>query len=93
MSAVELSSLECAARPALSEHQGGRLQKLLERTHGRNPFYTRKLDAAGLRPGGLDCAGNLDAALETLPFTTKAELVADQETKPAVGNRTKPAAR
>ncbi len=85
MSTIELSSLECVGRPALSAHQGGRLQKLLERTHGRNPFYTRKLDAAGLRLGGLDCAGNLDAALETLPFTTKAELIADQETNPPWG--------
>jgi phenylacetate-CoA ligase len=47
----------------------------------RNPFYTRKLKQAGLTAADLD----LPDGLRRLPFTTKAELLADQEAHPPYG--------
>jgi phenylacetate-CoA ligase len=61
--------------------EGRRLAELLGAIYGRNQFYTRKLDAAGLRPGALD----FPADLGKLPLTTKAELVADQAANPPWG--------
>jgi phenylacetate-CoA ligase len=63
--------------------QGRRLARLLTTTYGRSLFYTRKLDSAGLgsRLGTLRFPEDLAA----LPLTTKAELVADQETTPPWG--------
>jgi len=64
-----------------------RLSRLIADIHGRNPFYTRKLDAAGIRPGQL----SFPADLSKLPLTTKAELVADQLASPPWGtNLTEP---
>ena len=51
-----------------------RLFQLIAHVYGRNPFYTRKFDAAGIRPGDLQFPRDL----AKLPFTTKHELVADQ---------------
>lgn len=62
-------------RKALSALQGRRLSALLLDIYRRNPFYTRKLDEAGIRLDELTLPDDLDR----LPFTTKAELVADQE--------------
>ena len=53
----------------------------------RNPFYTRKLDAAGLDPASL----RFPRDLSKLPLTTKSELVADQQSSPPWGtNLTEP---
>ena len=68
-------------RAALAAHQGERLARLLRDIHGRNPFYTRKLADAGIDPGDLALPRDLAA----LPFTTKAELVADQAQAPPWG--------
>src|SRR5687768_5292173 len=51
-----------------------RLSALIKRIYGRNPFYTRKLDAAGIEPASLRFPRDLTA----LPLTTKRELIADQ---------------
>ncbi len=61
-------------RPALAEWQGQRLAALLREILPANPFYARK------------CAG-LDGSteLQRLPFTTKAELLADQAAQPPYG--------
>jgi phenylacetate-CoA ligase len=69
-------------RYALSAMQGGRLLQLLVDIHGRNAFYTRKLDAAGIRIETLRFPGDLT----TLPLTTKAELMADQTANPPWGS-------
>jgi phenylacetate-CoA ligase len=69
-------------RDALSAMQGGRLLQLLVDIHGRNAFYTRKLDAAGIRIETLRFPGDLT----TLPLTTKAELMADQTANPPWGS-------
>jgi phenylacetate-CoA ligase len=59
-----------------------RLERLLKATYGRNRFYTRKFDAAGLRVESLRFPDDL----KTLPFTTKSELVADQMESPPWGS-------
>jgi phenylacetate-CoA ligase len=61
-------------REALAAWQGARLSRLIAEIHGRNAFYTRKLDSAGIRLDSLVLPGDLTR----LPLTTKAELVADQ---------------
>ena len=70
MSAVAWTS----ARRALAARQAARLQQLLARITGRNAFYTRKLAAAGV-----DAAAVARHGIGVLPFTTKAELIADQD--------------
>lgn len=62
-------------RVALAALQGERLRALLRALRGRNAFHTRKLDEAGVDVEAL----RLPEDLERLPFTTKAELVADQQ--------------
>ncbi len=58
-----------------------RLSALLQYIHGRNPFYTKKLDAAGIDLTSLRFPGNL----RKLPLTTKRELIVDQEQSPPWG--------
>jgi len=58
-----------------------RLSALVRHVYGRNPFYTRKLDAAGIHPESLAFPRDLSK----LPFTTKSELIADQQTSPPWG--------
>jgi phenylacetate-CoA ligase len=54
---------------------------LLNRTYGRNPFYTRKFDEAGISTAAL----RFPQDLAKLPLTTKSELVADQAANPPWG--------
>jgi len=72
---------ECQPRAALQEHQHRRLRTLLSAVYGRNPFYTRKLDDAGVHVDTLQ----LPDDLHTLPLTTKQELTIDQDTSPPWG--------
>src|ERR1700681_4695562 len=78
---MSIPSEECDDRPTLAARQGRRLGELLAAIHGRSRFYTRKLDEAGIGIGALRLPGDL----VTLPLTTKAELVADQEAHPPWG--------
>ena len=68
-------------RPALAARQGERLRALLRTVSERNPFYRRKLGAAGVDVNTLTFPADLGA----LPFTTKAELIADQAASPPWG--------
>ena len=80
---------EILGRDALQARQGEGLRQLLRAVYGPNPFYTRKLDEAGVHPDALDLPGDL----ARLPFTTKAELVLDQQATPPWGtNLTEPQA-
>jgi phenylacetate-CoA ligase len=79
--AASLPTEEALERTALEALQGERLGALLARLQGRNAFYTRKLEAAGVRLGSL----RFPRDLRQLPFTTKAELVADQAANPPWG--------
>lgn len=76
-----MSSFERLDRGELSARQGERLAQLLARIYGPNAFYTRKLDAAGIRLDALQ----FPAGLSELPLTTKAELIADQAARPPWG--------
>ena len=88
--APAIPEAERLPRAALAARQAARLKSLLRAIHGRNRFYTRKLDAAGIDPAGLVLPRDLAA----LPLTTKAELIADQEAAPPWGTAlTEPIAR
>jgi phenylacetate-CoA ligase len=77
-----LASEECLEREALRSLQGLRLAELLAAMIRKNAFYTRKLEAAGVRPAELRFPDDL----ARLPVTTKAELVADQDAHPPWGS-------
>ena len=79
--AAPLLPAERATREAILAGQEKGLAELLDRLHGRNPFYTRKLDQAGIGKGPL----RLPHELRRLPPTTKGELVADQAAHPPWG--------
>ena len=66
---------ECDDRDTIASRQIRRLEQLLSSIDGRNAFYARKLNAAGVRTARLRCLDDL----ASLPVTTKGELVADQE--------------
>jgi phenylacetate-CoA ligase len=78
---LSAATLERLDRATLARHQGERLSRLLADIHGRNAFYTRKLDEAGVHVGSVRLPGDLPR----LPMTTKAELVADQAAHPPWG--------
>jgi phenylacetate-CoA ligase len=71
----------------LASQSADRLSRLVQNIYGRNPFYTAKFDAAGIRPRELE----FPADLAKLPLTTKQELTADQRASPPWGtNLTEP---
>jgi phenylacetate-CoA ligase len=77
-----MQSAERLDRAALSAMQGRRLLQILTSLHGRNAFYTRKFDLAGIRIDTLRFPDDLPV----LPLTTKAELMADQISNPPWGS-------
>ena len=76
-----MSQLENASRSLVEEHQLARLQLGLARILPHNLFYEEKLlaNTASLTLQSLDDLSNF-------PFTTKQELVADQELHPLFGS-------
>ncbi len=68
-------------RLAIGTSQFEQLRTLISTVYGRNPFYTAKLEAAGTssRPR------HLGELTDTLPFTTKDEIAADQLQTPPYG--------
>jgi phenylacetate-CoA ligase len=68
-------------RLAIGTSQFDQLRTLLQTVYGSNPFYTTKMDAAnvGYRPR------HLGEFTDHFPFTTKAEIVADQIAHPPYG--------
>ncbi len=80
----------CVYRSELLPNQLQRLNEMLDELRGRNPFWTKRLTAAGL---GKDEVASL-AHWQTLPLLTKADLVADQTAHPRYGsNLTYPVTR
>lgn len=69
--------LETAPPEAIGGRQLARLNELLAAVLPQNAFYTKKFGARAL-PISWDAFGRL-------PFTTKAELVADQASAPPLG--------
>src|SRR6516162_2608362 len=72
---------EFLERPALEQLQCDQLRSLLD-VIPDNAFYRRKFTSTGLSPA--DIRGPAD--LTRLPYTTKAELLADQEAHPPYGS-------
>lgn len=68
-------------RAALAELQCERLRAMLAEMLPRNLFYAEKFAAAGVTAASVHAL----ADLPRLPFTTKTELVADQEAHPPYG--------
>ncbi|MEK7412921.1 MAG: AMP-binding protein [Planctomycetota bacterium] len=78
-----------AARQHIVLVQDGHLRDMLSIIVGRNQFYSARLRAAGL-----DSTSDRADFLACCPFTTKAEIVADQQAHPPFGtNLTWPMAR
>src|SRR5215471_15502455 len=78
------------SRAEIEAAQLEQLRTLLAELFPANQFYSRKLSAAGIT---FDVAG-LDDFCSRFPFTTKAELAADQVAQPPFGtNLTYPLAR
>ena len=61
--------------------QGERLAAMLAEVGARNPYYRRRLSAAGMPPDALRAVEDL----ARLPFLTKGELVQDQLANPPYG--------
>jgi len=72
---------ELLPRDQLAALQLTRLQELLREIVPRNRFWTQRLSAAGVTP---DDIRTLDD-LQRLPFTSKADFVADQAANPPYG--------
>jgi len=75
------STLEMLPRAQLADLQLRKLQTMLTNVWGKNAFYTRKFQAAGLHP---DALRSLDD-LAQFPFTLKRELIQDQSECPPFG--------
>jgi len=81
MATTQPPATEQLARDEIEVNQANRLKRLLEIIDGRNRFYTNKFADAGITVSSL----NLPDDLEKLPFTEKAELIADQNSTPPWG--------
>lgn len=62
--------IECASREKLREIQSKRLVKMVESCYNNVPFYKRKFDALGLKPGDIRSIDDITK----LPFTEKQDL-------------------
>ena len=74
--------LERMPRGELTQYQLQKLRDQLAHVHERSPFYRRKLDAAGIRPGEIR---SWDDVLR-IPFTEKEELRLSQANHPPWGD-------
>lgn len=79
---------EMLPRELLRDLQSSKLAAVLSQTYGVNQFVTAKMDAAGVTPGDIRSVQDL----ASLPFTTKAELLAAQDQHPLSTNCTFPEA-
>ena len=74
--------IETASRDTLARLQLDRLRLQIQHAYRGSPFYRRKLDAAGVKPGDVTTL----AELARLPFTTKDELKQSQADHPLWGD-------
>lgn len=81
MATTQPPATEQLARDEIEVNQANRLKRLLEIIDGRNRFYNNKFADEGITVSSL----NLPDDLEKLPFTEKAELIADQNSTPPWG--------
>ena len=61
---------ECMSRDEMTNLQGARLSKLVDRVYHNVEYYRKKMQAEGLEPGDIKGIEDLDK----LPFTTKDDL-------------------
>jgi phenylacetate-CoA ligase len=81
-----MPQLETATRSHIESHQMVRLHDGLARMLPYNRFYQQKLALIGVSLADIShVVENIDE-LSQLPFTTKRELIADQEAHPLYGN-------
>ncbi|MBY0527963.1 MAG: AMP-binding protein [Gemmataceae bacterium] len=73
---------ECLSRAALEAVQADRLRSMLAEILPGNAFYAARLAKAGVDPTTIQTI----ADLARVPFTNKAELLADQESHPPYGS-------
>lgn len=76
--------VETAPGEVVAARQLERLREVIGAALARSPFYARKLRSAGLESAAR--IASLDD-LRRLPYTTKAELVADHDANPPFGSR------
>src|SRR5580692_7949676 len=69
-------------RAAIQAHQAVKLEALVEAVLASNRFYATKLRAAGVETS----PESLAEFSSTVPFTSKAELIADQVRNPPFGS-------
>lgn len=74
--------LECMPRAELEQYQLEKLREQLAHVHERSPFYRRKLEAAGIRPGDIRSMDDV----RRIPFTDKEELRISQAANPPWGD-------
>ena len=74
-------TVETMSREQLRALQLDKLRAVFDQIHGRNRFYTAKLNDAGFAPGALRSLDDL----ARLPFTIKSELVQAQAEAPPFG--------
>ncbi|MBS0264513.1 MAG: AMP-binding protein [Planctomycetes bacterium] len=74
-------NVEISSRSELKQWQAERLKKLLAEILPGNRFWQTKFSAAGLKAADIQTVDDL----RRLPFTTKAEILADQAASPPYG--------
>ena len=79
--ATNIPAIEKSTRDTLVRHQAKRLNELLKFVKENNAFYSKKFSRVKVDLNEL----NLPQDLSTLPFTTKNELIVDQESTPPWG--------
>jgi len=89
MVTTEVEETAFGSRAELEGLQEEKLRRMLTEIYGRNRFYTKKFDDAGLDPASIHSVRDLSR----LPFTRKDELVADQSANGFVANLTYPVHR
>ncbi|MCY2965046.1 MAG: AMP-binding protein [Planctomycetota bacterium] len=72
---------QCATREAIAARQSERLARLIAEVGTQNRFLNQKLTQAGISPESIRSL----ADLPRIPFTTKAEILADQLAHPPYG--------
>ena len=77
-------ALQTLPRPELQALQDKRLRTMVAYVHETSPFWQRKLAEAGVAPADVQSV----ADLPLLPFTTRAELDAEQAAHPPFGEYT-----
>ena len=81
---VRDAALSSLPREQLTAIQDERLRAMVAYVHERSPYWRRKLEAAGVQPGEIRSV----ADLPRLPFTTRADLDAEQAAHPPFGEYT-----